>query len=128
MSNARNLLVSVPFVCSRTDKEHSVKVPAADAIAFMGTMEAKEEAAKAVITGIDAMPVKPDVVIYYKGRTFALANVHDKSDAAIARAFNEITNTKTFALPEPKPRKKAENTETPGAADDDSDDATIEAE
>lgn len=118
MSTTRNLLVSVPFVCSRTDKEHAVKVPAAEAIAFMGEMEAKEAAAKMAIEGITGMPVKPDVVIYYKGKCFALANVHEKSDAAIARAFNEIVSKDIFALPEPKPRKKAENTETPAVADE----------
>jgi hypothetical protein len=117
MSTTRNLLVSVPFVCSRTDKEHAVKVPAEDAISFMTEMEAKEAAAKAVIEGINGMAVKPDVVIYYKGQCFALANVHDKSEAAISRAFNEIVNKDVFALPEPKPRKKAENTETPAAAE-----------
>lgn len=128
MSTTRNLLVSVPFICSRTDKEHAVKVPAEEAIAFMTTMEAKETAAKMAIEGITGMPVKPDVVIYYKGKCYALANVHEKSDAAIARAFNEIVNEDVFALPEPKPRKKAENTETPAVADDTDDDVKVEVE
>jgi hypothetical protein len=116
MSTTRNLLVTVPFICSRTEKEHNVKVPLAEAEAFMGGMAAKEAAAEAVKTGIEGMAVRPDVVLYYKGQTIVLANVHDKSDAAISRAFNEIANKDVFALPEPKPRKKAENTETPAAA------------
>lgn len=111
MSTTRNLLVSVPFVCSRTDKEHAVKVPVEEAQAFLAQMAAKEEAAAAVLAGINAMPVKPDVVIYYKGQCVVLANVHDKSDAAISRAFNEIANKDIFLLREPKSRKKGDKVE-----------------
>lgn len=122
MSNARNIIVSVPFHCDRTEKEYSVKLPLEEAAAFAVTQDEKTAAAAAVQKGITDMAVKPDLVVYYKGQCIVFGNVHEKSENGIMRAVNEIANAKIFELPEPKPRKKAENTEAPAAS------AEIEAE
>lgn len=129
MSNERNILATLPFICSRTDKEYAVKVPVGEAEAFLKNLSQKAAAAEELSKELPQREVLPDVVVYFKGHCIVLANVHSKSEATIMRCVNEIADKTIFTLPEPRVRKPktpaAPETETPAVVDEDADEDVV---
>lgn len=100
------VLGSLPFTCSRTEKTYQVKMPIEEMKKYLEGLEQRAHAAKAVGDYITGLAVKPDCVIYYKGKAVIFANVHENSDAAIGRFVNEIAKKEIFQLAPAKPRKR----------------------
>lgn len=118
MSNAT---VTVPYTCDRTGKTHNEPVLLQDASEFIKNMDVRKTVADEIGGYLAQLPVAPDLVLRYKGQTFILANVHEKSDDAIHKAINLILKKDVYELPPATPRKRKAKGEAAATEDEDED-------
>lgn len=98
-------VVTVPMTCSRAQKEYQLKLPLEEVPAHVTTSKKKSQIATEVSKTILAMPVAPDLIVFYKGKGVVYANVHESQDTAVERLVNLIAKKDIFDLPEPTKRK-----------------------
>lgn len=122
------VLGTIPFFCSRTQKHYDERMPVDEMMPFIEEMKKKTEVAKELGTTLTALPVKPDLVVYYKGKAVIMANVHGSNDVAIGRYINAIAKQNIFDLPEPKKRQAAADKAAPAPASDADTEIDITAE
>ena len=104
-----DIIVKVPFTCSRTNKEHQVSLPLAEAAEFGANLEQKIEVGKEIAKTLTDMPVTPDFVVFYQGRVHVLSTVHESQAHAIGRNINQILrDDNAYEVAAPRKRKSAE--------------------